>query len=63
MRRAVLAALVVALATAGPAAAGRLKATTTLAPPVQLFGNTVTARVSVVTDATRVDPARALRAD
>ncbi len=58
MRRAVLAVLVVALATAGPAAAGRLKATATFAPPVQLFGNTVTARVSVVTDTTRVDPAR-----
>ena len=58
MRRAVLAALVVALATAGPASAGRLKATATFAPPVQLFGNTVTARVSVVTDTTRVDPAR-----
>jgi hypothetical protein len=59
MRRAVLAALIVALATAGPAAAAHhLKATATLAPPVQLFGNTVTARVSVVTDTTHVDPAR-----
>jgi hypothetical protein len=57
MRRAVLAVLVVALATAGPAAAVRLKARATFAPPVQLFGNTVTARVSVVTDTTRVDPA------
>ena len=59
MKRAVLAALLVALATAGPAAAARhLKATATFAPPVQLFGNTVTARVSVVTDTKRVDPMR-----
>ncbi len=58
MRRAVLAALLVALATAGPAGAARLKAAATFSPPVQLFGNTVTARVSVVTDTTRVDPAR-----
>ena len=58
MRRAVLAALLVALAAAGPAGAARLKATATFSPPVQLFGNTVTARVSVVTDTTRVDPAR-----
>ena len=58
MRRAVLAALLVALATAGPAGAARLKATATFSPPVQLFANTVTARVSVVTDTTRVDPAR-----
>ena len=60
MRRAVLAALLVGLATAGTAAAAhtRLKATATFAAPVQLFGNTLTARVSVVTDTTRVDPTR-----
>jgi hypothetical protein len=58
MRRAVLASLLVALATAAPAGAARLKATAMFSPPVQLFGNTVTARVSVVTDTTRVDPAR-----
>jgi hypothetical protein len=59
MRRAVLAVFVAALATAGPAAAAHhLEATATFDPPVQLFGNTVTARVSVVTDTTRVDPMR-----
>jgi hypothetical protein len=60
MRRALLAALLVALATAGPAAAGARphKATAEFSPPVQLFGNLVTARVSVVTNTTRVDPAR-----
>jgi hypothetical protein len=58
MRRALLATLLVALATAGPAAAAPHKATASIAPPVQLFGNTVTARVSVVTDTKRVDPAR-----
>ena len=58
MRRAVLAALLVALATAAPAAAAPRKPTATFAPPVQLFGNTVTARVSAVTDTQRVDPTR-----
>jgi hypothetical protein len=59
MKRAVLAALLVALATAGPAAAAHhLRAKATFAPPVQLFGNTVTARVSVVTDTKHVDPMR-----
>jgi hypothetical protein len=60
MKRALLAALLVGLATAGPVGAATRphKATAEFSPPVQLFGNLVTARVSVVTDTTRVDPAR-----
>jgi hypothetical protein len=60
MRRALLLALIVGLAAAGSAAAGVRpnKATASFSQPVQLFGNVVTARVSVVTDSKRVDPAR-----
>ena len=61
MRRALLAALLVTLGTATPAAAapgGPLKAKASIAPPVQLFGDAVTARVSVIADTTRVDPAK-----
>ena len=59
MRRALLAALLLGLATAGPAPAATRpnKATASFSPPVQLFGNLVTAHVSVVTDTARVDPA------
>lgn len=66
MKRAVFAAILVALATAAPAAAvlprpaaaKPLRATTSVSPPVELFGNAVTARVSVIADTTRVDPAK-----
>jgi hypothetical protein len=61
MKRALLAAALAALATAAPAAAKQaksLRATASVSPPVQLFGNDVTARVSVIVDSTRVDPAR-----
>jgi hypothetical protein len=60
MKRAVAiaVALLAVLATAAPAAARPLQAKASLSPPVQLFGNTVTAQVSVIADTTRVDPAR-----
>jgi hypothetical protein len=61
MKPALLAAALVALATAAPAAAKPaepLRATASVSPPVQLFGNDVTAHVSVIVDTTRVDPAR-----
>ena len=70
MKRAVGLVLLAVLATAAPAGAapptattpaGRpknpLQTTVSLSPPVHLFANPVTARVSVVTDTTRVDPA------
>ena len=65
MKRAVLVAVLVALATAAPAGAKRPKAlrvSTFVAPPVALFGDHVIARVSVIADTTRVDPA-GLRVD
>jgi hypothetical protein len=59
MKRALLAAALVALATAAPAAAAKaLRPSASLSPPVQLFGNDVTADVSVISDTERVDPAR-----
>jgi hypothetical protein len=59
MKRALLAAALVALATAAPAAAAKpLRAEASVSPPVQLFGNDVTAHVSVIADTTRVDPTR-----
>jgi hypothetical protein len=59
MKRVLLVALLAIPATAAPAAAaGPLRAQASIAPPVQLFGNAVTARVSVVADTTRVDPAK-----
>jgi hypothetical protein len=61
MRYALVAALLVTLAgaTAAPAAAvGPLRAQASIAPPVQLFGDDVTARLSVIADTTRVDPAK-----
>ena len=63
MKRAATLAVLALLATAAPAsAAGQPKspihATVSISPPVQLFGDTVTARVAVVADTTRVDPAR-----
>jgi len=59
MKRALLVGLLVTLATAAPAtAAGPLRATASITPPVQLFGDAVTARVSVVADTSRVDPAK-----
>jgi hypothetical protein len=61
MKRALLAAALVALVTAAPAAAKPkppLRATTSLSPPVALFANGVTARVSVIADTKRVDRAR-----
>jgi hypothetical protein len=60
MKRAAGLALLAVLATAAPAAAaaGPLQATASIAPPVQLFGDPVTARVSVIADTTRVDPAK-----
>jgi hypothetical protein len=60
MTRAVVVALLAVLATAAPAAAaaGPLQATASITPPVQLFGDPVTARVSVIADTTRVDAAK-----
>jgi len=61
MKRALLAAALLALASAAPAAAKAakpLRATTSVSPPVQLFGNDVTAHVSVIADTERVDPTR-----
>jgi hypothetical protein len=66
MRRALVLAVLAVLATAAPATAAQppgqpknpLHTTVSLSPPVHLFGDTVTARVVVVTDTTRVDPAR-----
>jgi hypothetical protein len=57
VKRAFLAAVLVALATAAPAAAKPLQATASMSPPVVLFGNRVTVRVSVIADTRRVDPA------
>jgi hypothetical protein len=59
VKRVFLAAAFVALATAAPAAAAMppLAATTSVSPPVELFGDDVTATVSVIADTTRVDPA------
>lgn len=56
-RAALLAAVLLALATAAPAAAKPLDATASVSPPVALFGNSVSARVSVIADTKRVDPA------
>lgn len=71
MRRALSVAVLLALACAAPAAADvpfvhgsaiggnrPLHASVSLAPPVQLFGDAVTAVVSVVADTRWVDPAR-----
>jgi len=60
MRRALVVALLMTLAAAAPAAAaaGPLHATASITPPVQLFGDPVTARVSVLADTTQVDPAK-----
>lgn len=58
MKRALLAAMLVALATAAPAAAKPLEATTSVSSPVEIFGNSVTVRVSAIADTRRVDPAR-----
>ena len=61
MKRAFLAVVLVALATAAPAAARPLKALrakASVSPPVVLFGDTLIARVSAIADTTRVDPAR-----
>ncbi len=62
MRRALLVSLLVvafgALAAGPSAAAARpLRVTTSVSPPVQFFGNPVTAQVSVIADSTQVDPA------
>lgn len=65
MKRALALVLLPFLATAAPAAAAPppgqpknpLQTTVSISPPVHLFGDTVTARVAVVTDTTRVDPA------
>jgi hypothetical protein len=70
VRRAIVAALLAALTVAAPAVAATpfghktaiggkqpIRVTATLTPPVQLFGNAVTARVSVVADTKWVDPA------
>jgi len=71
MRRATALALLAVLATAAPAPAAPpttttpagppknpLQTTVSISPPVHLFANPVTARVSVVADTRRVDPAR-----
>lgn len=58
MKRALLAAMLVALATAAPAAAKPLEATTSVSSPVEIFGNSMTVRVSAIADTRRVDPAR-----
>ena len=58
MKRLLLAAVLVALATAAPAvAANPLRATASVSPPVEIFGDDVAASVSVTADTTRVDPA------
>jgi hypothetical protein len=61
VKRAFLLVLLPTLAAAAPAAAtagGPLHATASITPPVQIFGNPVTARVSVIADTTRVDAKR-----
>lgn len=61
MKRALLVAVLAMLGTAAPAAAaagGPLRAQASIAPPVQLFGNAVTARVTVIADAARVNAAK-----
>jgi hypothetical protein len=65
MRRALLAVILIALALAAPASAKRkhfkpgLHAIASVDPPVQLFGDTVTARLTVIADTrTPIDPAR-----
>jgi hypothetical protein len=59
MKRVLLAIVLVVLATAAPAAArGPLQATASVSPAVRLFGEPVTARVSVLVDTKRVDPGR-----
>ena len=63
MKRAFLAVVLVALTIAVPAAAASkppkaLRAKASVSPPVVLFGDAVIARVSVIADTTRVDPAR-----
>jgi hypothetical protein len=58
VKRVFLAAALVALATAAPAAAAKpLRATTSVSPPVEIFGDGATASVSVTVDTKRVDPA------
>jgi hypothetical protein len=62
MRRALLVSLLVvafgALAAGPVAAAARpLRVRTSVSPPVQIFGNRVTAQISVIADSTQVDPA------
>jgi hypothetical protein len=56
MKRALLAVVLVALATAAPAAAKPLEVTASMSPPVALFGNAVLAHVSAIADTRRVDP-------
>jgi hypothetical protein len=69
MRRALAPVVLAVLGTAAPAAAATppttpgqpknpLQTTVSISPPVHLFGDTVTAHVSVVADTTRVNPAR-----
>jgi hypothetical protein len=60
VKRALLAAVVVALATAAPAAAmpKPLEANVSVSSPAEIFGNGVTVSVSAIADTTRVDPAR-----
>ena len=63
MKRSFLAVVLVALTTAAPAAAASrppkaLRAKASVSPPVVLFADAVIARVSVITDTTRVDPDR-----
>ena len=71
MRRAVVAAMLAALAAAAPAAAATpfghktviggkqpIRVEATVTPAVQLFGDPITARVTVVADTKWVDPAR-----
>jgi hypothetical protein len=70
MKRTVLVVVLVALAAAAPAAAlspgvqksaigaGRLRAYATVTPPAAVFGDAITARVTVVADRRWIDPAR-----
>lgn len=68
MRRGLLAAALLVAALAAPALAAAaqgsgkphpaLRVTASIAPPVHLFGNDVTARVLVIADTTRVDVSR-----
>jgi len=58
VKRAFLASVLIALATAAPAVAAKpLRASTSVSPPVAPFGSGVTASVTVTADTNRVDPA------